>query len=263
MTVDWLTPSWPVPANVRALSTFRGGGVSTGPYASLNLGSHVQDAPEAVAENRRRLRDAAELPAEPEWLSQVHGVTIADLDGAVVLAAGAGAAGGAVSTAGGAITADGAVTRVPGRVCAVLTADCLPVLIASERGDAVAAAHAGWRGLAGGVLEAAVRALDLAPGSLLVWLGPAIGPGHFEVGPEVRDEFVRSDPAAVTAFVANSRGRFMADLPGLARLKLKRLGIRRIYGEGACTHAQPERYFSHRRDGRTGRQATLVWLQSR
>jgi hypothetical protein len=164
MAVEWLTPSWPVPANVRALSTLRGGGASAEPYASLNLGSHVQDAPAAVTENRRRLRAAAELPAEPAWLDQIHGVKIADLDSSPV----------GVSLS----PADGAITRVPGRVCAILTADCLPVLIASEAGDAVAAAHAGWRGLAGGVLEAAVRALDVAASSLLVWLGPAIGPGH-------------------------------------------------------------------------------------
>ena len=249
MAVEWLTPSWPVPANVRALSTLRGGGVSAEPYASLNLGSHVQDAPAAVAENRRRLRAAAELPAEPAWLDQIHGVKIANLDSSPV----------GVSLS----PADGAITRVPGRVCAILTADCLPILIASEAGDAVAAAHAGWRGLAGGVLEAAVRALDVAASSLLVWLGPAIGPGHFEVGPEVRDEFVQSDPGALMAFAPNSRGRFMADLPRLARRRLEHLGITRIYGEAACTYGQPELYFSHRRDGRTGRQATLIWLQSK
>jgi hypothetical protein len=153
------------------------------------------------------------------------------------------------------------VTRVPGRICAILTADCLPVLIASERGDAVAAAHAGWRGLAGGVIEAAVKALGSPPDSLLAWLGPAIGPSHFEVGPEVREQLLQGDPGALTAFVPNARGRFMADLPGLARRRLERLGITRIYGGGECTHAEAERYFSHRRDGQTGRQATLVWLE--
>jgi YfiH family protein len=214
----------------------------------LNLGDHVRDAPEAVAENRRRLRVAAALPAEPAWLAQVHGVRIADLDAPPEHLEPA------------APTADGAVSRVPARICAILTADCLPVLFASEAGDAVAAAHAGWRGLAGGVIEAAVQALDVAPTSLLAWLGPAIGPGHFEVGSEVRDELVRDDPGARAAFVPNARGRFMADLPGLARRRLERLGVTRIYGSGECTHAQAERYFSHRRDGETGRQATLVWL---
>jgi hypothetical protein len=248
MPIEWLDPRWPAPPTVRALSTLRGGGISTGRYASLNLGDHVHDGSEAVAENRRRLRVAAALPAEPAWLAQVHGVRIADLDAAPE------------PLAPSAPTADGAVTRVPGRICAILTADCLPVLFASEAGDAVAAAHAGWRGLAGGVIEAAVQALDVAPPSLLAWLGPAIGPGHFEVGPEVRDEFVRDDPGARAAFAPNARGRFMADLPALARRRLERLGVTRIYGSGECTHAQAERYFSHRRDGETGRQATLVWL---
>ena len=251
MSIEWLTPRWPAPPKVRALSTLRGGGVSTGRYASLNLGDHVEDAPEAVAENRRRLRSAAALPAEPRWLAQVHGVGIADLD---TLSADP-------APEASAPEADGAVTRVPGRICAILAADCLPVLIASERGDAVAAAHAGWRGLAGGVIEAAVRALGSPPDSLLAWLGPAIGPRFFEVGPEVREQLLRGDPGALTAFVSNARGRFMADLAGLARRRLERLGITRIYGGGECTHAEAGRYFSHRRDGLTGRQATLVWLE--
>jgi hypothetical protein len=157
---------------------------------------------------------------------------------------------------------DGSLTRTAGRVCAILTADCLPVLFAADTGSVVGAAHAGWRGLAAGVLEAAVRALEVAPSSLLAWLGPAIGPGHFEVGTDVREALLEDDPAAVTAFAANPRGRFMADLPGLARRRLERLGITRIYGGTECTHARPERYFSHRRDGQTGRQATLIWRQS-
>lgn len=241
----WLTPQWPAPPRVRALSTQRGGGVSAAPYESLNLGDHVGDEPAAVAENRRRLKLAARLPGEPCWLVQVHGTRIADLDAAGPHAA----------------PADGAHTREPGRICAILTADCLPVLIADESGAAVAAAHAGWRGLAGGVIEAAVRALDMEPRSLLAWLGPAIGPRRFEIGPEVRDELLRADGAAEGAFALNSRGRFMADLEALARRRLARLGIERIYGGGECTHSHPDRYFSHRRDGRTGRQATLIWLE--
>jgi hypothetical protein len=248
MKVEWLTPRWPVPARVRALSTLRVGGVSTGGYASLNLGGHVEDAPEAVAENRRRLRIAADLPTEPSWLSQVHGTRIADLDAWTA------------DRRPAAPQADGAVTRIPGRICSILSADCLPVLLAAEAGDAVAAAHAGWRGLAAGVIEAAVEALGVPPGALLAWLGPAIGPRHFEVGPEVREQLSQGDPGALASFVPNARGRFMADLPGLARRRLERLGITRIYGGGECTHALPERYFSHRRDGLTGRQATLVWL---
>jgi polyphenol oxidase len=244
LEIRWLTPQWPAPAVVCALSTQRGGGVSAAPYASLNLGAHVGDLPAAVAENRRRLRIAAELPAEPCWLAQVHGIRVADLD-----------------AAGSAAEADGAHTRQPGRVCAILTADCLPVLFAAESGEAVAAAHAGWRGLAGGVIEATVRALALDPRVLLAWLGPAIGPRHFEVGPEVRDELLRGDSGAEAAFAVNARGRLMADLEVLARRRLAHLGIERIYGGGECTRSHPDRYFSHRRDGRTGRQATLIWIK--
>ena len=244
MNVQWLTPQWPAPPAVCALSTQRGGGVSAAPYATLNLGDHVGDLPAAVAENRRRLRIAADLPAEPRWLAQVHGIRVADLD-----------VGGSVAAA------DGAHTRRPGRICAILSADCLPLLFAAESGEAVAAAHAGWRGLAGGVIEATVRALALDPGTLLAWLGPAIGPRHFEIGAEVREELLRGDGGAEAAFTPNARGRFMADLQALARRRLARLGIERIYGGGECTFSHPDKYFSHRRDGRTGRQATLIWLK--
>ena len=244
MGVDWLAPDWPAPASVRALSTMRGGGVSLPPYGSLNLGGHVGDEPAAVAQNRSRLRTAAKVPAEPAWLAQVHGVDVRDLDG----------------NAPGPDRADAAVTREPGRVCAILTADCLPVLLAADSGDAVGAAHAGWRGLCAGVIEATVRSLGRAPKSLLAWLGPGIGPLHFEVGDEVREALVRADPGAEAAFEPNARGRFMADLPALARRRLEHLGVERIYGGGMCTFGDPGRYFSHRRDGRTGRQGTLIWL---
>jgi hypothetical protein len=242
-SIAWLKPEWPAPPAVRALSTFRGGGVSAAPFASLNLGDHVGDAPAAVADNRRCLMAAAGLHAEPEWLSQVHGARVVDLD-----------------TAAPWSSADAAVTRQPGRVCAVLTADCLPILLAGETGCAVAAAHAGWRGLAAGVIEAAVRALGLRPAELIAWLGPAIGPRHFEIGAEVREALLRTDPGAGPCFTANSRGRFMADLPGLARRRLMALGLTRIYGGSECTFSDADRYFSHRRDGRCGRQATLIWL---
>jgi YfiH family protein len=235
---------------VHALSTFRGGGVSVAPYASLNLGDHVGDAPEPVAENRRRLKAAAGLPAEPAWLTQVHGTNVADLDAA--------ADPGASGPVG---PADAAFTRRRGRVCAILTADCLPIVLAADSGDLVAAAHAGWRGLAGGVIEATVKALEVPPERLLAWLGPAIGPQHFEVGAEVREALVKGDPGAEAAFAPNARGRFMADLGALARRRLGALGVGRIYGGGHCTYAKKERYFSHRRDGVTGRQATLIWLE--
>jgi YfiH family protein len=241
----WILPDWPAPPEVRALSSQRRGGVSAAPFESLNLGAHVGDSAEAVVENRRRLYTAARLPAEPVWLSQQHGANVLDLDGAHDATAGA----------------DASFTHRPGPVCAVLTADCLPVLLASDSGAGVAAAHAGWRGLAAGVIEATVRALALPPRSLLAWLGPGIGPAHFEIGTEVREELLRADSHAEAAFERNARGRYRADLAALARLRLERLGIARIYGGDACTYAAPEDYFSHRRDGRTGRQATLIWLE--
>ena len=260
MQVAWLTPQWPAPAAVCALSTLRGGGVSAAPFASLNLAAHVGDAPAAVAENRRRLRAAAGLPAEPAWLAQVHGALILDLDAGVTTGVVTGVATG-VAAGAAAGPADGAVTRTPGRVCAILAADCLPILFATESGDAVAAAHAGWRGLAGGVIEAIVRSLAAAPPSLLAWLGPAIGPRHFEVGPEVRDELLRGDPQADEALAENARGRYMADLYVLARRRLAKLGVERVYGGGECTFSRSDKYFSHRRDGQSGRQATLIWLR--
>ncbi len=247
MTVPWFEADWPAPAGVHVLSTVRGGtgsGISQAPYAHFNLGDHVGDDPVAVAENRRRLRIEAKLPAEPAWLSQVHGAAVADLDAAGLNG-----------------PADAAIARRAGKVCAILTADCLPVVIAADTGESVAAAHAGWRGLAAGVLEATVGALGTPPKRLLAWLGPAIGPEHFEVGAEVREALLRNDPAAIAAFRPNTSGRFMADLGMLARRRLETLGVARIYGGGQCTYAQAERYFSHRRDGATGRQATLIWRE--
>jgi polyphenol oxidase len=243
--VSWIIPDWPAPPEVRALSTQRTGGASRPPFESFNLGAHVGDSAEAVLENRRRLCALAKLPAEPVWLSQQHGTEVLDLDGPEDVPR----------------AADASCTRHAARVCAILTADCLPVLLASESGAGVAAVHAGWRGLAAGVIEASVGALGLAPPSLLAWLGPGIGRGHFEIGAEVREALLRADPEAEDAFVPNARGRYLADLASLARRRLERLGIARIYGGDACTYASPERYFSYRRDGRTGRQATLIWLE--
>jgi YfiH family protein len=251
VSVSWLEPEWPAPPGVRALSTFRSGGVSTARYASLNLGDHVGDSAAAVVENRRRLKAAAGLPTEPAWLTQVHGTNVVDLDAAAELGA-----------SGPVGPADAAFTRRRGRVCAILTADCLPIVLAADSGDLVAAAHAGWRGLAGGVIETTVQALPVAPERLMAWLGPSIGPKHFEVGAEVREALVKGDLGAEAAFVPNARGRFMADLNALARRRLAALGVSRIYGGGQCTYADGERYFSHRRDGVTGRQATLIWLES-
>lgn len=243
----WIEADWPAPPRVRALATLRGGGVSSGRYASLNLGDHVGDLVAAVGVNRERLGVAAALPANPRWLRQVHGTAVADLD-----LDGAGAA---------PPVADAAMTRTAGLICTILTADCVPVLFACDRGEAVAAAHAGWRGLAAGVLPATLAAVGLAPARVLAWIGPCIGPDHYEVGAEVREGLLASSPGAARAFTANARGRWHADLALLVRLQLESLGLTRIYAAGLCTHAEPERFFSHRRDGETGRQASLIWLE--
>jgi len=242
----WLTPDWPAPPGVRALSTWRLGGVSAGPYASLNLGDHVGDAPQAVAENRHRLRDAAKLPAEPTWLRQVHGIAVADLDRALP----------ADRERPG---QDAAFARTPGRICAILTADCLPILLAAQDGSAVAAVHAGWRGLAAGVIGATLGSLALPAGELIAWLGPCIGAASYEVGGEVRAAVLAEAPAAAVAFTPNSSGRFLADLALIARIQLDGFGVAAVYAANACTFSDRARYFSHRRDAQTGRQATLIW----
>ena len=249
MNEQWIQPDWPAPANVRALQTTRAGGVSAGPYASLNLGDHVGDDPAAVAQNRALLR--AELPGEPLWLKQVHGDGVADADRAL-----------------GVPDADAAMARQPGKVCAVMTADCLPVLLCDRAGTVVAAAHAGWRGLAGGVVEAAVRAMQVAPQELLAWLGPAIGPTAFEVGEEVRQAFMAHDPQAAKAFTpalstrdsALGTQKWLADIFLLARQRLALLGVTQVYGGGLCTYRDAARFYSYRRDQATGRMVTLVWL---
>jgi YfiH family protein len=244
---------------VRALSTWRIGGVSVAPYASLNLGNHVGDAPQAVAENRRRLRAAARLPAEPTWLRQVHGSAVADLDRGDGEARPV-EAGRAIEDDGQHPGHDAAIARRPARICAILTADCLPVLLAARDGSAVAAVHAGWRGLAGGVIAATVGALALPPGELIAWLGPCVGAERYEVGVEVRAALLASEPRAAGAFRRNERGRFLADLARIARIQLEGLRVPAVYQADACTQSDEARYFSHRRDGRTGRQASLIWL---
>lgn len=243
-----IVPDWPAPAAVRAVSTTRSGGVSLPPYESLNLGTHVNDDPLAVAENRRRLREYAGLSAEPVWLSQVHGTVVVDAGQA------------AIGT-----TADACFSAQAGVVCAIQTADCLPVLFCDTAGRVVAGAHAGWRGLVDGVLEltvAAMNAQGAASETILAWLGPAIGPDAFEVGDEVRAAFVAHDPAADIAFVAQPGGKWLADIFLLARLRLAAIGVGKIYGGGVCTVSDPVRFFSHRRDRLSGRQASLIWLDS-
>lgn len=250
MSVEWLSPAWGAPATVRAGCTLRTGGASAAPFASLNLGAGVGDEPAAVAENRRRLRAALTLPAEPLWLQQVHGRE--------VLAANAEFSRG-LADAAATHLADAAVTHRVGRVLAITVADCMPVLFASEDGAVIGAAHAGWRGLAAGVLEATVEAMGVAPGGLHAWLGPAIGPEHFEVGDEVRAQFLAGDERAAEGFSANARGRWQCDLTLLARQRLGRLGVERISGAQRCTYADAVHCYSYRRDGRTGRMAALIW----
>jgi polyphenol oxidase len=257
---ETIEPDWPAPARVKAYSTTREGGVGRGAYASLNLADHVGDAPDRVTRNRAILRERLQLPSEPLWLRQVHGCRLAGEDAAISSAA---------CSLGG-CEADGAVTGEAGVVCVVMTADCLPVLMCDDRGTRVAAVHAGWRGLASGILERAIAAMGgasarsaserISPERLLVWLGPAIGPDAFEVGPEVRERFLEADPESIEAFRASGDGRFLADLAGLARRRLARLGVTGVYGGGYCTHSDPRRFFSYRRDGVTGRMASLIWL---
>ncbi|MEP7314321.1 MAG: peptidoglycan editing factor PgeF [Pseudomonadota bacterium] len=249
MTALFLTPDWPVPATVRALTTLRAGGVSHAPWASLNFGQRTPDEPYALAENLRRLIAAAQLPAAPQWLQQVHGTAVCDLDQDSEQR-----------------TADAAVTSRTAVVCAIQTADCLPVLLATSDGSVIAAAHAGWRGLAAGVLQATVqslRARATRATDIVAWLGPAISPAHYEVGADVREAFLQSDPGAAPGFLANARGRWQCDLYALARRALGAAGVDEVLGGEHCSFAETGRFFSHRRDGHlpggTGRMATLIW----
>jgi len=243
--IGWLALPLLANAGVYAGTTTRIGGVSVGPCAGLNLGERSGDDPVAVRENRRRLRDALSLPDEPLWLTQVHGTE-------VYVDAGLGKP---------LASADAAVTTHPGRVLAVLTADCLPVVFASLDGRRIGVAHAGWRGLAAGVLEATVAHMDVPGQELVAAFGPCIGPAAFEVGDEVREAFVAEDPDAAAAFAPNARGRWQADLAMLARRRLTRLGVRSVPGEPPCTHSDEAAFYSYRREPRTGRLATLVWRE--
>lgn len=242
MKLEFITPDWPAPANVHALTTTRCGGVSVPPYDTLNLGDHVGDEAAAVAENRRRLLDALSLPAEPRWLSQVHGTCATD---ALAVSPGC--------------EADASYTDQSGVVCAVLTADCLPLLLCDREGHHVAAVHAGWRGLLNGVIERTIEVMG-ATSPLLVWLGPAIGPKAFEVGDEVRQSFIEVDAGAARAFASSADGRWLADIYALAEMRLKAAGVTAVYGGDHCTYSEPERFYSYRRDGQTGRMASLIWI---
>lgn len=245
--LDWIVPDWPAPRGVCALATTRQGGVSRGPYATMNLGFATGgrasgDDPASLAANRRRL--ALFLPADPMWLDQVHGTAVADTDGSRRTLR----------------VADAAIATTPGVVCAVLAADCLPVLLADRNGAAVGIAHCGWRGLAAGIIENAVRAMRIEGAGLLAWLGPAIGPRAFEVGADVHAAFCDDDPGAAVCFVSCRPGKWLADLTALARRRLARAGVVAVYGGGICSYSEPSRFFSYRRERDTGRMATMIWL---
>lgn len=243
--VPLIVPDWPAPPTVKACATTRQGGYSLPPWDSFNLGDHVGDDSKAVAQNRALLAGQLGFGANQiGWLNQVHGTVVEDLPLRAAQP-----------------RADASTTTRPGQVCAVLTADCLPVLFCDRKGTRVAAAHAGWRGLLDGVLEETVACFD-APDAVLAWLGPAIGPGSFEVGPEVREAFIEQNAEAAACFVPGPRGndRHFADIYALARMRLKAAGVLQVSGGGSCTATGPETFFSYRRDGVTGRQATLVWL---
>ena len=238
MRHDWIQADWPAPSNVRAFSTTRSGGVSHGSWSSLNLGLHGGDDPSLVEKNRARLSEV--LPSPAHWLRQVHGTSVVQYS----------------ARSASEMEGDALVSFEPRQVCAVLTADCLSVLFCNRRGDRVGIAHAGWRGLANGILQATVRALDEAPGELMAWMGPAIGPQAFEVGSDVAEAFQGEFPAGFTPH----GDRFLMDIYALAKLKLAAVGVHEVYGGAYCTVSDPERFFSYRRDGVTGRMASLVWL---
>lgn len=244
--ITFIRPTWPAPVHVNALCTSRSGGMSQGVYTSLNLATHVGDDIALVQQNRALLRQYADLPDEPVWLNQVHGTDVLLLD----------------TWQGGVVDADAAVTRTADKVCAVMTADCLPVLFCDTKGQQVAAAHAGWRGLCNGVIEQTLKHYT-QPSDVMVWLGPAIGPSAFEVGSEVRAAFVGQDAAANRAFVPTGHGKYLADIYLLARQRLTAAGVTQVYGGNYCTVGQAQQFFSYRRDNQTGRMASLIWFSPR
>ena len=244
----WIDADWPTPPGVRGLTTLRGGdGVSKAPFDRLNLGLRCGDDPADAARNRALLARWLDLPSAPHWLQQVHGTGVLRLN--------------APPEGDAEPVADAAVTSVPGVVLAILTADCLPVLFAARDGSELGAAHAGWRGLAAGVLESTVSSLRTPASRLVAWLGPAAGPMHYEIGAEVRDAFLDRDAGASAAFAGTRPGHWRVDLPALARRRLAAVGVTAVHGGDRCTIGEPGHFFSHRRDGRSGRMATLAWIQ--
>jgi YfiH family protein len=244
MSDEWIKPDWPAPANIHAITTTRIGGVSLSPYDTLNLADHVGDNQASVKENRRRLVHELGLPGEPRWLKQVHGTHVPAAD----------------EINPDCCEADAAFTSKQNTVCAVLTADCLPILLCNKEGTQVAVIHAGWRGLLDGVIESTIRNMGCPGNELMAWLGPAIGPDVFEVGPEVRDAFIARRVEAVKAFTPALNDRWMANIYTLASQRLAGEGLAEIYGGNLCTYSDPLRFYSYRRDGLTGRMATLIWI---
>ncbi|MCX4187631.1 peptidoglycan editing factor PgeF [Methylophaga sp. OBS4] len=240
---DLITPDWPVAAHIRAYCSTRHGGVSQAPFDSLNLGTHVGDAPEAVKQNHRRFKQMARLPADPLWLTQKHGTTVINSQNWY-----------------SGCEADAIFADIPGHVCTVLSADCLPVLLCDKAGQQIAAVHAGWRGLLAGVIENTVRQFRGPHENILAWLGPAIGPQQFEVGSEVFQAFTRVDNKAAVAFRQTDAEHYLADIFQLARQRLNKTGITQVSGGDLCTVSDPEHFFSYRRDGQTGRMATVIWM---
>lgn len=239
---DFVWADWPAAENIHALTTTRAGGYSQGEYQSLNLGDHVGDDINSVQKNRELLSASLSIP-QPVWLKQVHGINVVqNVEGSQV------------------VEADAIVSQKKNDVCAVLTADCLPLLFCNQQATTVAAAHAGWRGLANGVIEATVNAMQQPSQELMVWLGPAIGPECFEVGQDVFDAFVSHDKMSASAFTKTDESHYLADIYRLARLRLKRLGIDKVFGGGLCTYSDEERFYSFRRNPKTGRMASMIWI---
>lgn len=254
-THDWLIPNWPAPSNIRAITTTRSGGVSQGAFNSMNLALHVDDDVRAVQENRIKLKQVLGI-SEPCWLKQMHGIKVVDALSAS-----------SEIDADARVTADGAYSTYPGKVCVALTADCLPVLLCDKEGTRVAAVHAGWRGLLAGVIESAIDKFEISEDRILVWFGPAIGPNKFEVGGEVRRQFISHLSQAAGAFKQASgdsslkEDKWLADIYQLARLRLASIGVTKVYGGSWCTFTDQERFYSYRRDGVTGRMASLIWIE--
>lgn len=245
---------WPAPDNIKAYTISRIGGVSVGPYQSLNPAAHVGDVVEHVSDNRQRMFEQLGLPSQPVWLDQVHGVELVCADDVDRID---------IESTEAAPVADGSFSTKENVVCVVQTADCLPVLICDKAGKQVAAVHAGWRGLVAGILDNSIAAMNGPASDLLVWLGPAISAKYFEVGPEVRRQFIACFTEAESAFTPSiNKGHFMADLYALARINLRSLGVTAIYGGDYCSYEDAERFFSYRRNGVTGRMATLIYRQS-